>query len=282
MNFNELNTTELDKGLSPEERAEWNAIYASYRSESLLSGIVSGVDNYNVGGESMAAVVIIVYRVKVLIPEKLLWDENCTYISKDITKNLLGAKLDYVITSIDRENSVCVASRIAATRIKRKRFFRVAPKVGERVQCNVLAVGVKRIIVEVNGFDLQLKKQELCYSAYTDFRQLYSAGQTLTAVLTKANKRDNAISVSVREAKSHPYDGLQKRHPVNSRRTSVITGKFKGAVFCKLEDDFDCLCRYSNYHSDDDFGVGDRVIVIIKEYDDKQKRVYGVIVSKWR
>ena len=38
MEFNELNLAELDKDLTPEERAEWQAIYASYRSGSVMRG----------------------------------------------------------------------------------------------------------------------------------------------------------------------------------------------------------------------------------------------------
>lgn len=37
MEFNELNLAELDKDLTPEERDEWQAIYASYRSHSLCA-----------------------------------------------------------------------------------------------------------------------------------------------------------------------------------------------------------------------------------------------------
>ena len=33
-----LNLNEMDRGLSREEREEWNEIYASYRSKSLISG----------------------------------------------------------------------------------------------------------------------------------------------------------------------------------------------------------------------------------------------------
>ena len=42
------------------------------------------------------------------------------------------------------------------------------------------------------------------------------------------------------------------------------------------------MCNYSEYHSDDEFNVGDRVVIAIKTYDDKTRRVYGVVVSKWR
>ena len=44
MELNDRNIHELDKNLPLEERAEWNAIYASCRSESIISGIVHGVD----------------------------------------------------------------------------------------------------------------------------------------------------------------------------------------------------------------------------------------------
>ena len=43
-NLDERNVAALDKGLSDEQRREWNAIYASYRSESLLTARVAGMD----------------------------------------------------------------------------------------------------------------------------------------------------------------------------------------------------------------------------------------------
>jgi len=275
MNSNNSKTSELDKNLSPEELAEWNAIYASYRSGSLLSGEVTGIDSYNIGGDgNILAVVVIPYRVKILIPEKQLW-EDFDNIPKSITRNLLGARIDFIIQNIDRDNNVCTASRIAAARLKRKK----TPKIGDNVTCNILAVGQKKILVESNGFDVRLTQRNLCYSMASDFRLKYSTGQTLPAVVTEIE--DNKMVISVRDAKPHPFIGLQKRHPVNSRRTSVITKKYNGMIFCKLEDDYDCLCNYSAFQNDNDFQVGDKVIIVIKEYNDKQKRVFGVIVSKW-
>ena len=43
MDFERLDLTELDKDLSEEQRKEWNAIYASYRSRSVLTGRVAGI-----------------------------------------------------------------------------------------------------------------------------------------------------------------------------------------------------------------------------------------------
>ena len=44
MDFKDLDLTELDKDLSEEQLKEWNAIYASYRAGSVLTGRVVGMD----------------------------------------------------------------------------------------------------------------------------------------------------------------------------------------------------------------------------------------------
>ena len=44
MKFEDLNLIELDKDLSEDQKKEWNAIYASYRSASILTGRVIGID----------------------------------------------------------------------------------------------------------------------------------------------------------------------------------------------------------------------------------------------
>ena len=38
MEFKDLNLAEMDKNLTEPEKAEWQAIYASYRSGSVISG----------------------------------------------------------------------------------------------------------------------------------------------------------------------------------------------------------------------------------------------------
>ena len=74
---------ELDRDLSPEQLQEWQAIYASYRSQSILTGEVTGVDtntftvkNPETGEterRTIRSLVIIDYRVKVIIPETEIW-----------------------------------------------------------------------------------------------------------------------------------------------------------------------------------------------------------------
>ena len=78
-----LDLNKLDEDLSEEERNEWNAIYASYRSKSILTGRIMGIDTHSftvrnretrqTERRKMLCAVIINYRVKVLIPETEVW-----------------------------------------------------------------------------------------------------------------------------------------------------------------------------------------------------------------
>ena len=81
MDLRGLNLKELDKNLMPEELEEWNAIYASYRGGSIISGHVVGVDRHtfdvkNTEGKKQTELVCLIaikYRVKIIIPETEVW-----------------------------------------------------------------------------------------------------------------------------------------------------------------------------------------------------------------
>ena len=88
-----LDLNKLDEDLSEEERNEWNAIYASYRSKSILTGRIMGIDTHSftvrnretrqTERRKMLCAVIINYRVKVLIPEIQKKAEEITEITEE-------------------------------------------------------------------------------------------------------------------------------------------------------------------------------------------------------
>ena len=114
-----------------------------------------------------------------------------------------------------------------------------------------------------------------------DLRERYRPGETYTSVIKAYDKEQEQLRISVKEAEPHPFEGADIRHPLRSRRASVITGKYKGGVFCKLEENLDCLCTYSPNQYDEDFHIGDQVIVAISKFSYTKKLIYGKIVAKW-
>ena len=290
--FFQTNFRELDRDLSPEQMEEWNSIYASYRSKSVLTGTVVGVDdnrfevtNPQTGlpeRRTVRSLVIIGYRIKVLIPESEVWapgEERPDYVMR----GMVGAKIDYVVMQVDREGECAIASRRLAL-VKQRRHFaslRRGHEAGTPLKCNLLVVGPRRVLAECGGYDVSLSQRDLSWTAIADLRNEYRPGQELPCRLKEYNSREGKLSISVRDATPNPFIGAENRHPIGSRRQAVISGKYAGGVFCRLPDDVTVLCLYSNLLGDNEFFPGDSVLIHITQYDYNRQLIYGRIISKW-
>lgn len=115
----------------------------------------------------------------------------------------------------------------------------------------------------------------------SDLRAVYRPGQELDCVVTDYDADADRLRVSVKAALSDPFEGAERRHPVNSRRQAVISGKYAGGVFCNLPDGTVCMCSYAYQYEDSDFEIGDTVILTVKRFDSNKRQMYGKILSKW-
>ena len=254
----------LDRNLSPEQMQEWNSIYASYRSKSILTGTVVGVDDNRFEVRSprtglperrtVRSLVIIGYRIKVLIPESEVWtpgEERPDYVMR----GMVGAKIDYVVMQVDREGECAIASRRLALAKQRRHFasLRRGHEPGAQLKCNLLVVGPRRVLAECGGYDVSLSQRDLSWTAIADLRNEYRPGQELPCRLKEYSNREGKLSISVRNATPSPFIG----------------------------DDVTVLCLYSNLLGDNEFFPGDSVLIHITQYDYNRQLIYGRIISKW-
>ena len=289
--FFHLDFHKLDRNLSEEERREWNAIYASYRGGSPLSGTVIGVDMFSLNVRSrrtgevrkreLSCAIVVPYRVRILIPETEMWSgEGRPGMSLN---HIMGATLSFNIIKVDRENGFALASRKSAMKTRRSYFAHRAElnAPGTRLKCRVIDVGPVRCTVECYGHDIRLTQKDLCYMSVSDLRAVYRPGQELDCVVTDYDANADRLRISVKAALSDPFEGAERRHPVNSRRQAVISGKYAGGVFCNLPDGTVCMCSYAYQYEDSDFEIGDTVILTVKRFDSNKRQMYGKILSKW-
>lgn len=288
--FYDLDFHMLDQNLSPEQRQEWNTIYASFRSRSAMRGTIIGIDPHSMTirnpqsgaleTKRMYCAVIVPFRVRILIPETELWaegDERPNFV----LRNMAGAQIDFVITHVDREVGFAIASRRLALR-SRRYFFSTQPlhRPGSRVTCHVLAVGPRRCLVECYGHDINLTQRDMSYAAIPDLRDQYHPGDELNCIIKQYDRQADTLEISIKESVPNPFDDAVFRHPVGSRRQASIAGKYAGGVFCNLPDGAVVMCRYAFHYEDSDFQIGDTVMVIVQRYDEGKKQIFGKIVAK--
>lgn len=287
-----LDIKTLDRDLSPLQKKEWTDIYSSFRAGTPIAGTVSGkeeieltVRNKETGRPERISILcftVINYRVKVLIPETELWN-NGKVLKRHVASHMVGANIQYVITSIDREGECALASRSLAMEQRRRAFAhaRSGNTPGEIVPCNVLVVGPKQVLLECGGYDLVLRPTDLSYSSILDLRDEYRSGQVLEAVIKEFDPEAEKLEVSVKEVNPNPFDGADTRHPVGSDRQAIVTNRYRGGVFCRLADTTTCMCLFGRGYTEYDCNPGDRVIVHITRYDYTKKHIYGRIVARW-
>ena len=290
--FYGLDFNELDRGLTSEERQEWNSIYASYRGRSALTGSIIGIDPLSISvrnkqtgtmeRQTMYCAVVVPYRVRIVIPASEMWEDGQER-PNFVLQNMVGAVIDFIIIKVDRESGFAVASRRMAARSQRY-YFAHRPALyweGARAKCRVLSVGPRRCLVECYGHDINLTQRDLRYTAIPDLRDAYHPGEELDCIVKNYDASMETLRISVKETESNPFEGAELRHPVGSRRQAAIAGKYGGGVFCNLPDGTVCMCSYSYQHEDSDFMVGDTVILAVQRYDVGKRQMYGKILSKW-
>ena len=289
--FNAAEYKDLDSTLTPKQRSEWDAIYASFESSSLLHGTVIGLEDVEVfpkpvekdgtsdiaeeDDSTLTCLVIMQYMVKVLIPAPLFWLDDITAA----LNNVIGAEVDYVIIGIDRIGECAVASRIAALN-QQKWFAREVQHIQEDdiVEASVLAVGPALLTVTACGYDVVLTPAAISYQYLEDLRDIYHVGQKLKGRVISLS--DDQLSLSMREMGPDPYQDADSRHPVGSSRIGRITNKYHGGVFCRLTDGCTVVCKYAQHFSDDQFQAGDQVLIQIRSFDDKHRWLRGKIRAK--
>ena len=154
--FFDLDFHELDRNLSAQERQEWNNIYASFRGHSVMTGKIAGIDPHDFRirdrrtGEILTrtfyCAVVIPFRVPILIPETELWFRG-EERPRNVTRNIGGATIDFVITQLDRKANFVLASRRLAL-ASRRYFFSTQPQMnspGSRLECSILTVGNRQL-----------------------------------------------------------------------------------------------------------------------------------------
>ena len=289
--FYELDFNELDRGLSEEERKEWNSIYASFRGRSAITGTIIGVDLYArylprsearmLENKRELCAVVVPYRIPILIRESEMWElgeERPDFV----LRNMVGASIDVIVTKVERTANRAQASRRQASRSQR-RFFAAREDlhaVGSRITCRMLAVGPRRCLVDCYGYDLDMTQREIRYAAIPDLRTEFHPGSEIDCIVKEYHPRTGELIVSAKETEVNPFFGAEERHPVGSRRFAMISGKYGGGVFCNLPDGAVVMCRYSFHYEDSDFKTGDTVMVVIQRYDDGKKQIFGKIVGR--
>lgn len=285
-------TTEMD--------LNWHEIMTSYRTRRILTGMLGGVEETEVG-KTLAIVDYKGFRVVIPLKEmqvQLEKDRRGTEYADMIRRqnkllsNMLGCEIDFIVKGVDPKTRTVVASRKEAM-LKKRQIFYLTPDAsgsyriyeGRTVQARVIAVAEKAVRIEAFGVECSIMARDLSWDWIGDAHDRFSVGDQILVRILEVS-RDNAenlsIKADVKSVSENTNRTYLKQCRVQSKYAGKVTDVHKGVVYVRLNNGANaiahtCLDRrmpgkkddvsFAVTHIDEERGVAGGIITrIIKQH----------------
>lgn len=296
-------TLEVDGEVTTETHemdAAWHEILTSYRSRRILTGMLGGVEETELG-KTLAIVDYKGFRVVIPLKEMLVKLEKnlkgAEYTDmirrqNKLLSNMLGCEIDFIVKGVDPKTRTVVASRKEAMLKKRQVFYMNKDASGSyriydgrTIQARVIAVAEKAVRIEAFGVEGSIMARDLSWDWIGDANERFSVGDQILVRILEV-KRDNiedlSIRADVKSVSENTNRTYLKQCRIQSKYAGRVTDVHKGVVYVRLNNGANaiahtCLDRrtpgkkddvsFAVTHIDEDRGVAMGIITrIIKQH----------------
>lgn len=296
-------TLEVDGEVTTETHemdAAWHEILTSHRSRRILTGMLGGVEETELG-KTLAIVDYKGFRVVIPLKEMLVKLEKnlkgAEYTDmirrqNKLLSNMLGCEIDFIVKGVDPKTRTVVASRKEAMLKKRQVFYMNQDASGNyriydgrTVQARVIAVAEKAVRIEAFGVECSIMARDLSWDWIGDANERFSVGDEILVRILEVNRdnvEDLSIRADVKSVSENTNRTYLKQCRIQSKYAGKVTDVHKGVVYVRLNNGANaiahtCLDRrtpgkkddvsFAVTHIDEDRGVAMGIITrIIKQY----------------
>ena len=165
-------------------------LYSSKENLKILSGTIAALEIEQEGKKKVDCAIVYYNHIKIIIPiHEMNIEQERKYL-----RNMLGAKIDFIIIEIDELRECAVASRKKAMEIKQQINFNKHYQ-GDTVKATVISVGIKHIKVNCLGVDINLRIDDLAYGYIQDVNEFYSVGDVIRVKIIEIDKEETKGAV---------------------------------------------------------------------------------------
>ena len=250
----------------------------SKEERHILTAKITGIENeyYKIRNESIPCAIVWYKDIKILIPSTHL---RSSPINKAMLRGMLGAEIDFIIIDIDTTANIAIASRIDAMEL-RVEIELPKLKQNDTARVRVVAVGVKRIIVELYGKEVTIQAKNLKHTYITNCKELYRAGDYLKVRIKSINIEANQFELSAKDFEENPYKNIRKYIVETGEYTGQVIAFPKGnsGVIVQLDDSkITVLTRIPSKFRDYPHYM-ENVLIRVNEIKEDKCLIYGHLV----
>ena len=243
----------------------WKNLMAAFENNEIVEAKVTG--------DNSGGLVVSVMGISGFIPASQI----TTYYVKNF-KQFVGQTLDCRIISIDeKKKRVVLSSRI----VKEEKLDDVWEKiiVGEKITGKVVRMTNFGAFVDLGGVDALIHVSDIAWERIDKPSDVLEIGQEVEALVLKANRERNRVSLGLKQLTEKPFDVFVKNNKVGDVVDGVVVNLLDFGAFVRLEEGVEGLVhvsQVSNVHVEkpsDELNLDDEVQVKILEIDEENQRI---------
>ena len=213
--------------------------------------------------------------IKVIIPATEMIKDGKN--DKNILRNMMGAKIKFIVAEIDKVGQKAIASRISAMeRIKEINFKRI--EVGDKIYSRVVGVWRKFIRIECMGSDFIVKAQDLQYGFIEDVSKIYKINEQIKVLVKEKDDKNKRIKISIKDLLPDPFENIRKDFTEGGEYLAKVTGYTDNGIYANIAQGIDTICTLPAW-LDVPPMHGDKVIVQVYKISSERRRVYSALVK---
>ena len=247
-------------------------LYSSKEKLKILSGNITALEIEENGKKKVDCAIVYFNNIKVIIPiheMNIIQERKCL-------RNMLGAKIDFIVLEIDELRECAVASRKKAIEIKQQIELNKHYE-GDIVDATVISVGIKHIKVNCLGVDINLRIDDLAYGYIQDVNEFYSVGDNIKVKILEISKDDYKLKISAKALLEDPYKNIRIYFTEGGEYIGKITGYAPNGLYIKLMQGVDAVAIIPIWMNRSP-NIGDSVAIRIHEIDEKKRKIYCSLI----
>jgi small subunit ribosomal protein S1 len=201
----------------------------------------------------------------------------------DNAKDYIGRRMTFRITEFsERGRNIILSSRaiMEEERKKEEEALKATLHEGMIVKGTVVSIRDFGAFLDIGGLQGLLPISEIGWDRVEDIHERLSIGQILEVVITRLDRQENRISLSLKRTLSDPWNEVSAKYPEGSFHTGTVVRLMKFGAFVSLGSGIDGLLHISRLgkgrrisHPGDAVKEGQTVEVRIDSIDRDQKRI---------
>lgn len=201
----------------------------------------------------------------------------------DENADFVGKTLSFVIREYKENGKNIIVSHRAVLDDEKKNAVAVLSekiKVGDEVLGTVVSLQKFGAFVDIGGFQALLPITEIAFERVNKASDFLEVGQKITVKVISASWENEKVSVSLKEMQNDPWESVDEKFFQGEKIDGVISRISDFGLFITLDKGIDGLTHIStlrgvekNTNLKKKFKVGDKMSVVIKDIDAKNKRI---------